>query len=186
MESSGQKRRKFADGCYPSWSPDGKTLFYHSHKEKKLKAAPVGAQDGAAAQDLLDVPWCYPAVSPDGSQVAYRDKNDLIILQRQTTKRMTTWPLGKGLGLLPAWSPDGTRLAFGVHGRHENSGLLMLDLASGRVVEVARSPALMPAWSRDGARLAFDVRLPSGSEIWMIETKDLQGLKPLGRPGEQR
>jgi len=50
MESTGQKRRKFADGCFPSWSPDGKTLYYHSHHEKKLKAAPVDTGDVTAAR----------------------------------------------------------------------------------------------------------------------------------------
>lgn len=62
----------------------------------------------------------------------------------------------------------------------------MLDVASGRVVQAASSPALMPAWSGDGSKLAFDVRLPSGSEIWMIETEQLKDLKPLEHPGEKK
>jgi len=38
----------------------------------------------------------------------------------------------------------------------------------------------MPAWSGDGSKLAFDVRLPSGSEIWMIETGAAQGPQAAG------
>jgi Tol biopolymer transport system component len=186
MESTGQKPRKIADGCFPSWSPDGKTLYYHSHHEKKLKAAPVDTGDVTAAKDFEDIAWCYSAVSPDGSQITYHEGSHLTILERQSGKCIPVWPLGSGVSMFPAWCPDGRWLAFGVSGPTSSRGLLVLDVAGGGVVQVAPSPALMPAWSGDGSKLAFDVRLPSGSEIWMIETEQLKDLEPLEHPGDKK
>jgi Tol biopolymer transport system component len=39
---------------------------------------------------------------------------------------------------------------------------------------VAEGPLTVPAWSPDGSRLAFDWRAVGGSEIWMIENKELE------------
>jgi dipeptidyl aminopeptidase/acylaminoacyl peptidase len=67
-----------------------------------------------------------------------------------------------GAGGSFAWSPDGTRIAFGVQPARSveatyRADLRILDVASGEVVAAVERPGLdiRPAWSPDGSRLAF-------------------------------
>jgi Tol biopolymer transport system component len=106
--------------------------------------------------------------SPDGQQVVFID---------QTTERMwiahldgsptTSMAACDAPGCdFPAWSPDGTRIAFS---RYENGaavgpaavGVYVVDLASGEVSPVVRleRPLLadVPRWSPDGTRIVFGV-----------------------------
>jgi Tol biopolymer transport system component len=46
------------------------------------------------------------------------------------------------------------------------------------VTRTMYAPRAAPAWSPDGTKLAFDRRDPDQSEIWMIETKELEQLSP--------
>jgi TolB protein len=62
-------------------------------------------------------------------------------------------PFGSGR---PAWSPDGTRLAFArATGRRQE--LRVVDVATGieRLLVWTRVVDAHPAWSPDGSRLAF-------------------------------
>jgi Tol biopolymer transport system component len=66
--------------------------------------------------------------------------------------------VGSRTALSPAWSPDGTRIAF-----HSNLGdagayeIYVLDVASSAVglLETGVKGSLQPAWSPDGTQLAF-------------------------------
>jgi Tol biopolymer transport system component len=78
--------------------------------------------------------------------------------------------------MVAAWSPDGKRIAFGGWGSKDPSGLWVLYLDTGESVRVLPGPCTMPAWSPDGARLSFDLRLATGSEIWVIDAKVLDTL----------
>jgi len=78
----------------------------------------------------------------------------------------------------PAWSPDGTRIAFTANRRREpdlafRSGVFVVDVATGAVTTVAGgSDALffVPTWTRDGSTiLALGERFPRGgyrTGIW--------------------
>jgi hypothetical protein len=43
--------------------------------------------------------------------------------------------------------------------------------------KIASGPCTMPAWSPDGSELAVDLREGERSEVWVIETKELEKAK---------
>lgn len=95
-----------------------------------------------------------PALSPDGEQVAFVALSDLWIMRIGEPPRQLTddaWYESD-----PAWSPDGTRLAY-VSDRDGELDLWIHDLASGeeRRLEGISGAELYPAWSPDSLSLAY-------------------------------
>src|SRR5881394_2073653 len=109
-----------------------------------------------------------PAPSPDGRWVivpvtepAYDEKDEVSDLWMvpgdgsAPPRRLTT---AKGKESSPAWSPDGTRVAFSAKREgDEVAQLYLLALAGGearRITELTLG-AREPRWSPDGSRIAF-------------------------------
>lgn len=104
--------------------------------------------------------------SPDGQMIvfsAYRhDEHGDLYLVDLETKQVRTLLATRAGERSPAWSPDGTRIAF-VHsppGQPEATSIWMVDLEKGAYGPLTwgRTDAA-PAWSPDGERLVF-VRRP--------------------------
>ncbi|MHC4400048.1 MAG: DUF1559 family PulG-like putative transporter [Planctomycetota bacterium] len=186
VEASGGEPRKLADGGYPSWLPDGKTVVFHSRKQRKLMAVAIDAEE-AEPKELINFSSWYPAVSADGRRVAYRSgshqgRSSLIVADLesgQVTKILPT-PVG-GRGFLGGWSPDGKRVGFGGFGAHDVAGLWTVNVENGQVVRISAGPCTMPAWSPDGSKIAFDLRAGESNEIWMVDTDALDKLEPVDR-----
>ena len=72
---------------------------------------------------------------------------------------------------VPAWSPDGDRIAF------EKDGIWVLDPATGETEKLCDNPCADPAWSSDGEQLAFILdRDPD--QLWVMRA-DGSGQRPL-------
>ncbi|MDP6633276.1 MAG: hypothetical protein QGG42_00075 [Phycisphaerae bacterium] len=169
VAAAGGEPRKIADGGFPSWSADGKTLFYHCRKQMNLMAIDTSAAN-ARPKVIASVPFWYPAVSLDGKQVAFLSINDVVIADTKTGKTLRTWPISGGKpGLLGGWSPDGKYFCFGRRESSDHAGLWMVDVRNGRRSCITAGPFTMPAWSRDGKKIAFDRRTETGGEIWTID-----------------
>ena len=64
----------------------------------------------------------------------------------------------------PAWSPDGSRIAFGA------GGIRLWESATGLISQVSGTASLggaQPSWSPDGKRLAF-TSLQGNHDIWVV------------------
>ena len=95
-----------------------------------------------------------PAFSPNGKSVVFEALNQLWIMEIGKKPRQIT--TGNFFKADPAWSPDGTRIAYA----SDKSGIpqiYILDPASGEERQVTSLPeaATSPAWSHDGSKLAF-------------------------------
>lgn len=67
----------------------------------------------------------------------------------------------------PAWSPDGTRVAFGGDGA-ESSGIKVLDLANGSLSALTDDGGTAPVWSPDGTLIAYNAADGSGTDVHAV------------------
>ncbi|MFC4121366.1 serine hydrolase [Nonomuraea zeae] len=105
-----------------------------------------------------------PALSPDAATVAYvlstpdatedRDRRELWLVDTVAgeRRRLTHGPHDTA----PAWSPDGTRLAF-LRGRGTDRQVWLVAVGDDGPVQATDLPlgAGKPVWSPDGTRIAF-------------------------------
>lgn len=169
------------------WSPDGTRIAFVPHT---LEIYVVHA-DGSGLRRLTTTPGPHrsPTWSPDGTRIAFVRDTLWHDEGAQEADVMTEIYVvnadGSGLGRLtspglvqePAWSPDGTKLAF-VCGE----GICVVNAdGSGRrdlSTETARDYTC-PAWSPDGTRVAFHARIGLGNpQIWVVNA-DGSGATPL-------
>ena len=111
---------------YPSVSPDGTKLLFSSVEagatDRAIETMPV---DGGEVRTLLDHPLAYdsaPAWSPDGTRIAF--ESNVNVRGLNPGNDMEIWVMdADGTNALPithndahdegpAWSPDGTMLAY--------------------------------------------------------------------------
>ncbi|GHC07097.1 alpha/beta hydrolase family protein [Thermomonas carbonis] len=120
------------------------------------------------AQDLWAVKRVgAPALSPDGRQAAYSvqewsiEKNKptaalwLTDVASATSRRLTA---GTGSDTAPAWSPDGSRIAFvGKRGEDEMAALYVIAVGGGEAEKLVELPygVAVPAWLPDGKGIVF-------------------------------
>ena len=120
------------------------------------------------AQDLWAVKRVgAPALSPDGRQAAYSvqewsiEKNKptatlwITDVTSASSRRLTA---GTGSDSTPAWSPDGSRIAFvSKRGEDEAAALYVIPVAGGEAEKLVELPMgiAVPAWLPDGKGIVF-------------------------------
>jgi len=107
-----------------------------------------------------------PVLSPDGRRVAFRALNDLYVMEIGRVPRPLTrdhwWKCD------PAWSPDGTRLAYCTD-RSGTLNIWLRELSSGRERQLTHfedRAAVSAAWSPDGREIAF---LDQDGAVWVAD-----------------
>lgn len=104
-----------------------------------------------------------PNVSADGRRIAYsqneRSTSVLAVMDlAPDAKETIVWRGGRYDQVhQPAWSPDGTRIAFSAWRSGGLRDILVVDVATGKVDEITRDRALdmQPEWSPDGSVIYF-------------------------------
>ncbi len=127
---------------------------------------------GARARD--------PAVSPDQRRVAFsmNGKSESMIAVADLVPDARIAIAWKGQrydqAYQPAWSPDGTRLAFSAWRDGGYRDILVVELATGKIDELTHDRAIdmCPVWSTDGRYVYFDSDRTGIQNIFAFDTRD--------------
>jgi Tol biopolymer transport system component len=154
----------------PIWSPDGQWIAW-TRQENWQSNLHVMRSDGTEPHLLTAIGGLYAAWSPDGRTIAFTTPhgfNDrypevyLVGLDDPTPRRLTSPEVvattSHYMGSSqPAWSPDGSRIAFLVEVLGAGSAVYTVETNGTTATLVSDSPGTEGslAWSPDGAWVAF-------------------------------
>lgn len=148
----------------PAWSPDGGRIAFR-------RAADIYTMkpDGTEITRLTtDDAASEPAWSPDGTQIVFTSRRDLgpdgianpeiYLMNADGTEALNlTRDLATEDGH-PAWSPDGTRIAYDSYPSAGGAvAVWLMDVDGSNKVRLSPAPGndSEPAWSPDGTKIAF-------------------------------
>ncbi len=165
---------------FAAWSPDGTTLALMSNAAGGNWDVWTIHPDGTNLSQLTHEPSSeYTATwSPDGKWLVFSSDRlhrvwpNLWMLNLQHPGPPEPLSTGDGKYFFPAWSPDGTQIAF----IYLPTGPPYLELRlmsfPDRTIRTLDKDGLIfspPAWSPDGKRIAFASDRTGNAEIWMLD-----------------
>ncbi len=162
------------------WSSDGKKIFFHySFHIYSINT------DGSNQTSIAYCRDCYAAMSPDGTKIAFSSWGDWIINDLGATIYGHALYIvnadGSGLTKIvgmndnvnyeksPAWSPDGTKIAFeGWWAGETNIYLVNVDGSNLQKLTNTTAFDYSPVWSPDGKKIAFISNRDGNKEIYVM------------------
>ena len=170
-------------------SPDAEHLAVSTDRSGNKDIWMLPATGGEMRQLTADLqPDWSPRFSPDGSEIAlyaYRDGARSLRIMPTAGGAALPVPLsGVGEQFVPAWSPDGRRLAFRAVGPDLNNDIYVAPREGGTPLRMTFDEAgdSSATWSPDGHWIAFRSNRGDGVRIWRVP---VQGGSPeaLSPPG---
>jgi Tol biopolymer transport system component/DNA-binding winged helix-turn-helix (wHTH) protein len=170
--------------CCPAWSPDGQQIVFSRYSDREIAVYVISALGGAEHQ-LHQAPnfsWNHPgyvAWSPDAKFIAFSDRQEngghtsiaLLSIADATTRRITT-PPDQAYDYGPAFSPDGSQVAFIRRNGAGVAGDVYVVPSSGGqprrlTFDNAQTDGL-PAWTEDGREIVFSSLRGGLSTLWRV------------------
>jgi PKD repeat protein len=104
--------------------------------------------------------------SADATKISFVDNGDIFIADASGSSIINITNTANNLAA-PAWSPDGSRIAFASTRDNPSGELYLMNPDGSNVVRLTYNVAFSvggPAWSHDGKRIAFNCQVESGND----------------------
>jgi Tol biopolymer transport system component len=174
-----------ADDTFPAWSPDGSKIAFVSARDGNEEIYVMNA-DGSNLTRLTNNSATdrYPAWSPDGKHIVFASLRDfpwkIYVMDAADVDadgngdNLTKLTNNAASDYTPAWSPDGSTIAFGSDRTGFNQ-IFVMNSANGsnqtRLTNTSTQEQF-PNWSPDGKRIAFASSRAGGYDIYTMEAVD--------------
>jgi TolB protein len=169
----------------PALSPDGKRIIFVHFKPGGIDDTELCIYDSEVNSTGTLIDQCggqlFPRWSPNGNQVVYSHVHcssgcDQVIQElwiadsRGGNARQLL--MTNSLCMQPAWSPDGTKIAFSSD-KAGNFDIWVYSLADSKLIQITTDPSLdsNPTWSPDGRKIAFISTRSGKMGIWVKDMK---------------
>jgi Tol biopolymer transport system component len=183
----------------PAWSAQGNTIAFVSQRDNQNEEIYMMDADGDAPTRLTSnaANDTKPTFSPDGSRIAFTSTRTatgapaIYVMDAVDTDNdgngdhLDRFTSGAVFDSSPAWSPDGTKIAF-ESGRDDPQGeIYVMDAAPesptnqpNRLTADAAGD-FHPNWSPDGSKIAFTRNREGNRDIYVMNALDGSGQKRL-------
>jgi Tol biopolymer transport system component/DNA-binding winged helix-turn-helix (wHTH) protein len=167
--------------CCPAWSPDGRNLAFTRIAADEYGIYVVSAKGGTPKKISHEDPRKKRgelAWTPDGKSIAFsgdspRGGSQIFLLSvEDSSVHAITEPQGQDRDWGPAFSPDGSQMAF-VRGNGAGfpEEVYVMALNSGAPRQLTNERAAImgpPTWSPDGASVIFSSTRGGDPSLWTI------------------
>jgi Tol biopolymer transport system component len=152
---------------YPAWLPDGTQVVFLSVRDRSFQFYMVNI-DGTRLT-ILDSGLPASEVTPEERIYWIPVGFDQNYLTRSDGSSYSMNDTGLALGEFPAWSPDGTRIAFHSD-RDGDLDIYVVSADRSEIVQLTGNEAtdVYPTWSPDGTRIAFASDRDGNLEIYTM------------------
>jgi Tol biopolymer transport system component len=161
---------------FPEWSPDGSQIAFVRENKWLMLASRRGADErrvGSAYSNALS--W-----SPDSRWIAHTgwtdDGNHLAVFETDPVtgerRQLTRPPKGAAAEILPAFSPDGRRLAFVRCGSGSaNCAAFTMPVEGGvpRQITDDRDHVSGLTWTSDSRAIVISARRSGRAQLWRVD-----------------
>ncbi len=164
--------------CCLSFSPDGKQVVFSSTAAggpAQLYGANIdgsGLHRLASSRGIDTEPKINPKTGSDIVFVSGRGGGNPQIYLMSSGGEAERLTDGTGDAVNPAWSPDGTKIAFAWTRGFEpgNFNIFVMDVATRKLVQLTNNEGRNenPTWAPDGVHLVYANKRGQNSQIWTM------------------